>query len=669
MKNNPEIITNPDRLTSSNQELTVNSNKSASDVQNLRTSPERLVSIDQKLATNSEKPTFDAQELATNPDKSTSDAQEWNEDALAQLVGLENKSRTENPNYSEKNDNLNAINQTDSFNAINQADLFDDQQDSNSKPYKNTTTRSLAKKPLPKLALVAVGLLVVFGIGGLTLNSMMKVKVSSKAPKVRDLAKTSIVDKKAEIENKEGELKTQLAISKQADDLKAIDEKSKDKKKQGVKPEKDKKGATASSTSLKTAHSSPSPAPVPVAYVPPPVRTPAPVTNVPPVRTPEPLPPRGSASVLPKPPSVPSPSPSSPISPLNQQPIKPTDPLEQWNKLARVGSYGRISPSDEAPLLGVPSNSGENRLNPNSQTSSQTNQTPALSSNASISNSINPQLPSQTNQASPLSSNASTSNSINPQPLSQTKQASASVGERQPTQTVQQPPNPKLLDAEAENRILQGIPIRRLVPGATAAARLATSLVWSEDSPGEQRFVVALKEPLVGVDGVEAFPVGQQIVFNLSGVSSNGLVTATAISTIDNQGVERSLPPGAFTLQADKEKPLLAKGLFDHGKQIAGMDMGIAALGAVSKVGEILNRPKQQSSSSSTGSETSTSTTSVSGNPNLLGALMEGGATPVLESIQKRNQTAIETLSKQKNAWFLPAGESAQIVVSQLFEL
>jgi hypothetical protein len=105
------------------------------------------------------------------------------------------------------------------------------------------------------------------------------------------------------------------------------------------------------------------------------------------------------------------------------------------------------------------------------------------------------------------------------------------------------------------------------------------------------------------------------------------------------------------------------------GKEIAGMDFGIAALGAVSKVGEILNRPKQQSSSSSTGSETSTTTTSVSGSPNLLGALMEGGATPVLESIQKRNQTAIETLSKQKNAWFLPAGESAQIVVSKLFEL
>ena len=244
----------------------------------------------------------------------------------------------------------------------------------------------------------------------------------------------------------------------------------------------------------------------------------------------------------------------------------------------------------------------------------------------------------------------------------------------QPQNTITQPqsqypPDPRQLDAEAEKRILQGIPIRRLVPGAQAAAQLATSLVWSSDSQDETRFVVTLTEPLLGVDGNQALASGQQIVFQVESVSSNGLVTATALSTIDSQGTERALPPGVLTLQADKEKPLLANGLFDHGKEIAGMDFGIAALGAVSKVGEILNRPKQQSSSSSTGSETSTTTTSVSGSPNLLGALMEGGATPVLESIQKRNQTAIETLSNQKNAWFLPAGESAKIVVSLAFDL
>jgi len=545
--------------------------------------------------------------MTTTPEKETSSEKEWNEDALAELVGLENQARAENSDSSEI---------TDSVNAINQADLFDAPREEPNDPHKNTTTRRLSKQPLPKLALVAVGLLVVFGIGGLVLSSMMGVKVSSKAPKVLPSAKTSIVDKKAEVESKEGELKTQLAISKQADELKAIDEKSSDKKKPGLKPDKDKKnGETTPTPSSKTANATTStyspPPPAPGAYTPPPVRTPAPAP------LPAPSPPRVESSpprVESSPKPVPIPSPTAASNPLNQQPIKQQDPLEQWNKLARLGSYGIVGESKSS------SESSPDETAPHPQV------TPVLA------------VPNQPRTTI-----------TRPQP--------------------QYASDPKQLDAEAENRILQGIPIRRLVPGTTAAAQLATSLVWSSDSQDETRFVVALKEPLMSVDGNQVLATGQQIVFHVSGVSTNGLVTATALSTIDDQGIERSLPAGVLTLQADREKPLVAKGLFDPGTEIAGMDFGIAALGAVSKVGEILNRPKQQSSSSSTGSETSTTTTSVSGSPNLLGALMEGGATPVLESIQKRNQTAIETLSKQKNAWFLPAGESAQIVVSQLFEL
>jgi hypothetical protein len=546
--------------------------------------------------------------MTTNPEKETSDNKEWNEDALAELVGLENQSRANTPESSQISDSLNAI---------NQADLFDAPREEPNDPHKNTTTRSLAKKPLPKLALVAVGLLVVFGIGGLALSSMMGVKVASKAPKVQPSAKTSIVDKKASIESKEGELKTQLAISKQADELKAIDENSKDKKKEKVKPDKDKKNTTsATALSPKTTNTySPPPAPAPVAYVPPPVRTPAPAPIQSPPRL-EASPPRLESS--PKP--VPIPSPTGANNPLHQQPIKQQDPLEQWNKLARLGSYGIVGESDAQEK-----EAGEQKAG----------------SQGERGWTAGSREPARENFRSTLSH----------------------------TSEPQYPPDSKQLDTEAENRILQGIPIRRLVPGATAAAQLATSLVWSTDVKDETRFVVALKEPLISVDGNHALATGQQIVFHVSGISSNGLVTATAVSTIDDQGIERALPANVLTLQADREKPLVAKGLFDPGTEIAGMDFGIAALGAVSKVGEILNRPKQQSSSSSTGSETSTTTTSVSGSPNLLGALMEGGATPVLESIQKRNQTAIETLSKQKNAWFLPAGESAQIVVSQLFEL
>jgi hypothetical protein len=213
------------------------------------------------------------------------------------------------------------------------------------------------------------------------------------------------------------------------------------------------------------------------------------------------------------------------------------------------------------------------------------------------------------------------------------------------------------------------VPIRRLNPGSTAAASLSTSLLWAEGSSYEQQFVVALTEPLVGVDGLEAIPAGQQILFTISGVDSNGLVQAAATEIIDQEGNEQPLPPGAIILQADQERPLLASGLFDPGREIAGMDLGIAALGAVASVGEIMNRPLQQQSSSTTGAQTSTTTTSTSGDPNILGAIMQGGATPLLETIQKRNEEAIKRLSDQKNAWFLPVGQSVQVVVTRAVEL
>lgn len=509
---------------------------------------------------------------------------EWNEAALAELVGLENQARAENtdsPILVEEN------------NIISQGDLFDSP---STDPHENKTERSLAKKPLPKLGLVAVGLLGVFGIGGLALSSMMGVKkpnFTNPLTKPSTENKTSIVDKKAD-ENQSGQLKTQLAIASQAEDLKAIDERSNDKKSEAVKPgEKDKKN---------TPTPTPSPTPQPVnstpttSYRPPP---PTPVAYSPPVRSPSPPPPP-LAHPLPSPSPVASPLP--PV-PLNQSAAQPVDPVEQWNRLAMLGSYGRVGGTDEA--------------------------------------------------------------------IPQTGQVSAPVGNQaQPVNAamIQQIPSP-VINVEDENRVLRGITVKRLVPGTVAAASLSTSLVWSEESQTESRFVVTLAESLVDVDGNEAIRAGQQIVFSVTAVDSNGLVTVTAVRLIDEQGVETSLPPGAITVQRNSENPLVAEGFFDPGGDIASMDLGIAGLGTIAKIGEILNRPKQQQQQSISGSQISTTTSSTTGDPNIIGALMEGAATPVLESIQKRNQEAIERLSEQKNVWFLPVGESVQVVVTKAFDL
>jgi hypothetical protein len=44
---------------------------------------------------------------------------------------------------------------------------------------------------------------------------------------------------------------------------------------------------------------------------------------------------------------------------------------------------------------------------------------------------------------------------------------------------------------------------------------------------------------------------------------------------------------------------------------------------------------------------------------------MEGGAAPVLESISKRNEEAIERMQDQDNAWVLSPGTKIQIRVTQ----
>jgi hypothetical protein len=309
---------------------------------------------------------------------------------------------------------------------------------------------------------------------------------------------------------------------------------------------------------------------------------------------------------------------------LNQQPIKPSDPVEQWNTLAMLGSYGRVTQPEDEPNADM-GNADMGKLQPPSAKDKQKSS-------------------------------------------GRTMHLGESQSSRQPGQSWLHHLDSEAL-TDAEQRVIEGVPIRRLVPGASAAASLSTSVLWSQEFKEEQRFVVALAEPLMGVNGTQAIPAGQQIVFVVKGIDSNGLVQTLATSIIDQEGNEEPLPPGAITVQADQERPLQATGLFDPGAEIAGMDLGIAALGATAAVGEILNRPKQQQSTSSTGAETTTSTTSVSGDPNILGAIMDGAASPLLDTIQKRNEDAIKRLSNQKNAWFLPVGESVRIVVTQPVEL
>lgn len=541
----------------------------------------------------------------------------WDEDKLAQLVGLETEFETEGDDSAEETSTQKLGTEE---NVISQADLFD-----KNDPHQNATPKTLSKNPFAKLGFVGAGLFVAFGIGGLFLNQMMGMKSTPKP--LTNLVSPSpnprVITKKEE--NPEGQLKTQLALSKQADELKQIDEESRKKKREGLRP-KELKETTAVSTPTPKSTVTPAPVtPQPTystyrsTYTPPPTRQP-------------PLPPPVRTVVVPQsqPSPPPPPTPIAAASPLNQAPVvsAQTDPMQRWQQLAQLGSYGQLSSTEIGELssaeIGELGRVGE----------------------------LGKREREEIGRIGEIGESVRNSSPTPPAPPA-------------PSTPPAPPASPPLESAE-EYRVLQGIPLRQALPGMAVPGVMATPVIWSEESSREpQRFVVTLTKPLLDADGNELMPVGQQIVFSTTAVDSHGLVMASAVAVIDS-GVERTLPNSALVVQTESGQPLLAQGLFKQ--QIASANLTLGAVGAVAKVGEILNRPKQSSSQSLSSGSISSTTTSTTSDPNILGAVMEGAGTPILESIRRRNQEAVNRMEEQKNVWLVPVGERVQVLVVQPFE-
>lgn len=223
---------------------------------------------------------------------------------------------------------------------------------------------------------------------------------------------------------------------------------------------------------------------------------------------------------------------------------------------------------------------------------------------------------------------------------------------------------------QAEQRLLNGTPYRVAASGSMASGVMTTPAIVPTDSKeAPARAVITLTTDLTDTSGQIVMPVGTSLVFEVRGIDGNGVMNAVAVSQLDNTGMERALPSDALVLTGEQGSPLIAKGYFNNGGTIASMDVSTAILGALGKFGEILNRPREQTSSSITGGTVSQTTTSTTGEPNLFGALLEGGANPVLEQIMKRNERAIQDMQQRKNLWFVEAGTHVQILVNRSFEL
>jgi hypothetical protein len=146
------------------------------------------------------------------------------------------------------------------------------------------------------------------------------------------------------------------------------------------------------------------------------------------------------------------------------------------------------------------------------------------------------------------------------------------------------------------------------------------------------------------------------------------MVTLNAIA-ISNNEAEYPIPKGAISIRGKGGQPLIAENYNNHRGEIAKRDRTLFITGALSRVGEILNEPKSSSSVVTNGGTSQTSSTVTSSDPDILGAILEGGFEPLTEQIAARNEQRLEALLSIETIWYIPATTQIQIFINQSFSL
>lgn len=230
------------------------------------------------------------------------------------------------------------------------------------------------------------------------------------------------------------------------------------------------------------------------------------------------------------------------------------------------------------------------------------------------------------------------------------------------------------LYAADEAAILSGSPsqITTVTPGTTAAATLSTPIVWDQDLDKDQqtqRFGLQLTQPLLAADGSEALPAGAQMIAQVDTVSDSGLLQLSVQAVIEPTASGNRLvniPPGAISIQGNGGNPLLAQDYHHDSGRIGHLNTQLGIIGALGKVGELLNRP---SNTSTVSSPYISSTSTSNGQTNILGGLLEGGFGALQEQVVQQDQDEIEDILSRPNVWFVPAGQTLQVFTNSSFEV
>ncbi|MEG5059138.1 TrbI/VirB10 family protein [Microcoleus sp. A2-C5] len=544
-------------------------------------------------------------------------------------------------------------------------------------------TRSVSEKPEVRTFSVLMGTGAVLGILGFFWFVFF-------APKpVRQQAKTANPKPAQVSEDESGELKSRLAFQDQQRALEVQPPEPKNRSTPAPKPMPAPKPAPAARRSQP---------PRPVQNFNPPPRT---VQTIPPPQPPLPRPAQQPAPPPPRPRPTPLPRPVPQPALLALRPAPPppspspekVDPYERWAQLASLGQ-SRSQAVKELNAGGISASSATfpSQIAPGMTAASYPAVPPAMPV---------PTPPPSAVAIAPVAAQASLPSAvaIAPVPLPQ----------QQPMPPISQNPQPVLVSSPKSPQsaapmqeipaIAIGVPgssananrmtpgeagilnrtttensttIKEIAIGSSGQALVIVPMIWDEagQSPTAGRFAVQLTEDIMATDGAIALPSGTVLITQVENVTrGNRLVSQSVVALVYPDAAGRiqqvPIPPGNLIVRGTDNQPLIADSLFDRGSEIAKADILVGILGSLGRVGEIINRPAQETFSQQSGFLGSTAVkTTTSPKPNILAAALEGFFTPTAQRLRERSDRNAQELLKQGNVAIVPEGTQVSVFVN-----
>ncbi|MEG4630056.1 TrbI/VirB10 family protein [Microcoleus sp. AR_TQ3_B6] len=538
-------------------------------------------------------------------------------------------------------------------------------------------TRSVSEKPEVRTFSVLMGTGAVLGILGFFWFVFF-------APKpVRQQAKTANPKPTQVSEDESGELKSRLAFQDQQRALEVQPPEPKNRSTPASKPTPAPKPAPA-------ARMSQTPRPV-QNFNPPPPRT---LQTIPPPQPPLPRPAQQPAPPPPRPRPTPLPRPVPPPALLALRPAPPprspspekVDPYERWAQLASLGqSRGQAVKELNAEGISASSATFPSAIAPGMTAASYPAVPPAMPvpapppSAVAIAPVAAPVPLSQQQPVPPISQNPQpvlVSSPKSPQsaaPMQEIPAIAIGAAGSAVNAKAMSPGEAGILNRTTAGENTEGsTAMREIAIGSSAQAKVIVPMIWDEagQSPTAGRFAVQLTEDIMATDGAIALPSGTVLITQVENVTrGNRLVSQSVVALVYPDSAGRiqqvPIPPGYLIVRGTDNQPLIADSLFDRGSEIAKADILVGILGSLGRVGEIINRPAQETFSQQSGFFGSSAVkTTTSREPNILAAALEGFFTPTAQRLRERADRNAQELLKRGNVAIVPEGTQVSVFVN-----